>query len=282
MAQKKFQELNLASAFLFAVVMSNPDICRLVLQILLARPIGSVTVNAEHSMMFSSDCRSIRLDIYADDEDGNHYNVEMQGENEGNLPKRSRFHQAEMDALELEPGEDFSMLEPNYVIFICCFDPFGKGLFRYTFTNRCEEMEMHLDDGTMKVFFNTKGRNHEKVSADLVNFLKYVENTTDECVEELNDEKLRQIHEHVKAIKRSREWRRKYMRFEELLRKERKEGHSEGYKSGLADGHEAGREENEIRMLALITKMTEAGEADKLSNLSDKTFLKEMYRKYQL
>lgn len=266
MAQKKFQDLNFADAFLFASVMSNPDICRSVLQILLGKPIGSVTVNAEHSMLFSSDCRSIRLDIYADDVDGNHYNVEMQGENEGNLPKRSRFYQAEMDALELKPGEDFAMLEPNYVIFICCFDPFGKGLFRYTFTNCCEEIEMRLGDGTMKVFLNTKGHNDVNVSPELVNFLTYVENSTDECVEALDDDLVRQIHMYVKSIKKSREWRRKYMRFEELLRKERREG----------------RTENETRMLSLIAKMTEAGEADMLSNLTDKAFLQEMYRKYGL
>jgi len=266
MAQKKFQDLNLADAYLFAAVMSNPDVCRLVLQTLLGKPIGSVTVNAEQSMLFSSDCRSIRLDIYADDVDGNHYNVEMQGENEGNLPKRSRFHQAEMDALELRPSEGFNMLEPNYVIFICCFDPFGKGLFRYTFTNCCEEIVMQLGDGTKKVFFSTKGRNDADVSPELVNFLKYVENSTDECVEELDDDLVWQIHEYVKAIKKSREWRRKYMRFEELLRKERREG----------------RTENEARMLTLIAKMTEAGEADKLSQLTDKTFLQEMYHKYGL
>lgn len=82
MARKKFQDLDLANAFLFAATLSNPEICRLVLQILLGRTIGSFTVNAEHSMLFSTDCRSIRLDIYADDEDGNHYNVEMQGEND--------------------------------------------------------------------------------------------------------------------------------------------------------------------------------------------------------
>ena len=282
MTQKKFQDLNLASAFLFAAVMSSAEICRLVLQILLGKPIDSVTVNAEQFLLFSSDCRSIRLDIYADDMDGNHYNVEMQGENEGNLPQRSRFHQAEMDVLELEPGEDFRMLEPNYVIFICCFDPFGKGLFRYTFTNRCEEVEMRLGDGTMKVFLNTKGRNSEAVSAELVNFLKYVENTTDECVETLDDENIRRIHEHVKVIKSSREWRRKYMRFEELLRKERREGRSEGYESGHEDGVLEGREAGESRMQRLVSKMFETGEGDKIHLLSDKAFLQEMYRKYQL
>ena len=270
MAHTKLQDLNLSNAFLFAAALSDPETCRIVLQILLGKPIGSVAVNAEHSLLFSSDCRSIRLDIYADDVDGTHYNVEMQGENEGNLPERSRFHQAEMDALKLEPGEDFCLLEPNYVIFICCFDPFQKGLFRYTFTNRCQETDMALGDGTCKVFFNTKGRNVADVSHTLVNFLKYVENSTDECADALEDDAIKCIHTRVKHIKQSRDWRRKYMKFEELLRKEYKQGRE----SGAIDG--------ENRMHTLISKMLENGEADKIPMLSDKVFLAEMYRKYNL
>ena len=266
MAQKKFQELNLANAFLFAAAMRDPVSCRIVLEILLGRKVKSVTVNTEHFMLFRSDCRSIRLDVYATDAEGSHYNVEMQGTDKGNLPKRSRFHQAEMDALELHPGEDFSELEPNYVIFICCFDPFGKGLYRYTFTNKCKENGMELGDETMKVFVSTKGKNHDDVSAELVHFLQYVENSTDECVEELNDDVVRLLHERIKRIKESREWERKYMTFEELLRDKFKEG----------------REEGENRLLTLMMKMTEAGESDKIFMLTDKTFLEEMYLKYNL
>jgi len=270
MARKKFQELNLADAFLFAAALSDPDTCRMVLEILLEKSIGSVTVNAEQSMMFSSDCRSIRLDIYACDESGTHYNVEMQREDEGNLPRRSRFYQAEIDVLELEPGEDFARLEPNYVIFICCFDPFEKGLYRYTFTNRCSETELGLGDGTAKLFFSTKGCNAGEVSATLVNFLKYVEDSTDECAEKLADDMIWRLHERIKELKKSREWRRKYMKFEELLQKEHKTGLQEGYAK------------SESRMQTLISKMTQAGEGDKVINLSDKAFLEEMYHKYEL
>ena len=60
------------------------------------------------------------------------------------------------------------------------------------------------------------------------------------------------------------------MKFEELLQKERKQGHSEGCEAG------------EKRMHMLISKMLEAGENDKISMLSDKAFLQEMYRKYQI
>lgn len=262
MAQKKFQDLNLANAFLFAVAMNDPEFCKIVLEILLGRRVDSVTVSIEHSMLFSSDSRSIRLDVYAKDGEGNNYNVEMQGENKGNLSKRSRYHQAEMDVLGLCPGEDFETLDPNYVIFICCFDPFGQNLYRYTFTNRCAESGIELGDETMKVFLSTKGRNEQEVPTGLVNFLHYVENSTDSCVEELADDVVRQLHEHINRIRKSREWERKYMKFEELLRDRYEEG--------------------EKRVLTLVAKMTEAGEVDKLPMLTDQNFLQEMYRKYGL
>ena len=57
------------------------------------------------------------------------YNVEAQNEDERNLAKRSRFHQAEMDVKALKPGEKFEDLRPAYVIFICTFDnPVGHCL----------------------------------------------------------------------------------------------------------------------------------------------------------
>ena len=54
----------------------------------------------------------------------------MQNEDQGNLPLRSRFYQAEMDAAALKPGEDFKRLRPSYVIFICAFDPFGEDVYK--------------------------------------------------------------------------------------------------------------------------------------------------------
>ena len=37
-----------------------------------------------------------------------------------------------MDVSQLKPGEDYDTLPESYVIFICTFDPFGKGLYKYT------------------------------------------------------------------------------------------------------------------------------------------------------
>lgn len=261
MAQhKRFQDLNLADAYLFAAALEDAETCRIALEILLSRDVKHVTVHAEHSVLFSKDYRSIRLDIYAKDAEGGDYNVEMQGENEGNLPKRSRYHQAQMDVMSVPPGSDFNELRPSYVVFICRFDPFGGGLYRYTFTNRCAENGSELGDGTVKIFLNTKGRNASDVPEELVHFLEYVENSTAECAEKQCGGRIGRIHSRVTAVRESREWERKYMTFGELLDKEHKEGRNES--------------------ILLTQKMIEAGEAGQISRLSDESFYAEMCLKH--
>ncbi|MDE7271375.1 MAG: hypothetical protein K2N81_13000, partial [Acetatifactor sp.] len=175
-------------------------------------------------------------------------------------PKRSRYHQAQMDVMSLPPGSDFNELKPNYVVFICRFDPFGDGLYRYTFTNRCAENGLELGDGTIKIFLNTKGKNTADVPKELVHFLEYVDNSTAECADKQDDDRIRHIHKRVTTVKESQKWERKYMTFGELLKKEYREGRQ--------------------TTLLLIQKMQEAGEADKISMLSDENFFEEMCHKY--
>ncbi|MDE6606741.1 MAG: Rpn family recombination-promoting nuclease/putative transposase [Lachnospiraceae bacterium] len=130
-------------------------------------------------MLFSSDFRCVRLDIFASDELSVGYNLEMQNENEGNLPQRSRYHQAEMDLTSLKPGEDFKELKPSVIVFICNFDPFGRKLYRYTFEPRCLEEDFSLEDGTKRIFLSTVGENVKDVSVELICFLRYVTESTD-------------------------------------------------------------------------------------------------------
>lgn len=93
------------------------------------------------------------------------YSVEMQNQDEYNLPKRSRYHQAEKDLTSLKPGQDFNDLKPSVIIFICTFEPFGKGLYKYTYETRCNEKGELLGDEVKKIFLNTKGINEEAKQA---------------------------------------------------------------------------------------------------------------------
>lgn len=63
-----------------------------------------------------------------------------------------------IDLNAIEKGVDYSELPQCFVIFICTFDAFGKGLWRYTFENMCkEDNNVLLEVGTVKIFFNTDG-----------------------------------------------------------------------------------------------------------------------------
>ena len=142
------------------------------------------------------------------------------------------------------------------------------GLYRYTFTNRCEEKDFFpLGDGATRVFLSTKGTNESEVPKELVNLLHYVENSTDAYVSKVADLKVSKLHERVRKLKQSRSWEARYMLFEELLRERERES----------------RMEERNRILALTTAMATAGEAEQIPRLcEDPAFLEEMLVKYRL
>ena len=287
MAHRKFQDLNLKDAFLFAAALSDAEICGMILELILGRKVPHVSVHAEHALLFSSDFRSVRLDIYADDEMKVGYNLEMQNKNKdmdvANLPKRSRYHQAEMDVTSLKPGEDFADLKPSYVIFICTFDPFGRGFYRYTFENRCLEQDFALEDETRKIFLNTKGTNDQEVPEELIYFLHYVEDTTDAYVQQVENVHIGRLHRKISELKKSREWEEQYMTFEELLKESRVEGLEAGREEGLEAGKVEGMEAERKRLLKLISCMSANGEAERILELEhNKELLEQMYQKYNL
>ncbi|MEW4412567.1 Rpn family recombination-promoting nuclease/putative transposase [Clostridium sp. AN503] len=268
--KKAFYELQFPDAFMFAATMEDEEICRGVLERVMGIPIRAVKVIGEASMLVNPDYRGVRLDVYADDRAGSVYNVEMQTTNKKNLPRRSRFYQSQMDMVELKPGEEFNELPKSFIIFICTFDPFGHGLYRYTYMNRCSETGEELGDEAYKVFLNTKGKNDAEEAPELVRFLKYVDGAAT-AEESQSDELLSKIEARIAEIKQSRGMEVRYMLFSEMLSDERKEGRLEGL------------EEGRNKLLQLMNSMIADGDADKLPLLSkDAGFLQEMFEKYHI
>ena len=271
MVGKKFKDLDLKNAFLFAATLQDPETCQLILEMILGRPVSKVNVHVEHSLLYSSDFRSVRLDVYAADEMEVTYNLEMQNGEKKELPKRSRYHQAEMDVSALKPGGKFTDLKQSYVIFICTYDPFGYGLYRYTFENLCQERRFPLGDETCKIFLNTKGTNDSEVPELLVDFLHYVENSSDEYVEQVSNHKIGLLHNKVCKVKKSREWEAQYMTFEELLQDSER------------NGKEKGIQEERQRLLKLIKQMLSSEDAGLIADITkDEALLEQMYEKYHL
>lgn len=283
MTQTNFEELNLSNAFLFAAALEDEEICQLVLEMILGRPVSRVKVHIEHTILYNSKYRSIRLDVYATDEVLVGYNLEMQNKDEHNLPKRSRFHQAEIDVAALNPGDDFSDLKPSYIIFICTFDPFGLGLYRYTFEKRCLEADFSLGDETYTIFLNTKGSNDEKAPKELVEFLKYVENGEDSATGGIKDGGVEKLHKKICKLKKSRRWRESYMTLGEYIDDVVEDRVAEVLENAVEENTLKTTEKVETMMLDLIRAMVDAGDAALLPKLGEsKEFLREMYAKYHI
>ena len=133
-AMKSYEELEFRDDFMFGKIMEDKEICREVLECLLQRPIGELQeVQTQKEFKYVSDGKPIRLDVYNRDSDGVIYDTEMQNLNKKSvnwhaLPKRSRFYQGLIDIDHIDKSGTYKTLPDSNVVFICTFDPFGKGL----------------------------------------------------------------------------------------------------------------------------------------------------------
>lgn len=215
-----FQTLNLTNAYLFAAALQDEEICRNVLEIALNKRISRVKAHVEQVLFLDSEFKSVRFDVYASDEEEVSYDVEMQNDDTKNLPKRCRYYQAELDVTSLRPGEDYQQLKPGYIIFICSFDPFGKGRYQYVFEEYCKEAGLALGDGTQKIFFNTNGTDSENITPQLLHLFECLKQSTEEVANMHNDEKIQLIHRRVEYLKRDRKLEAGYMTMEEYIHSE--------------------------------------------------------------
>ena len=226
---KKFKELTIKDAFMFAAVMADPQQCQKLLSLVLGMEILEVTVIAEKTMVYHPEYHGVRLDVLAIEKGKKRrFNVEMQVKTQDALPKRSRFYHSQIDMDALLAGEDYRELPDTYVIFICDFDFWGKGLYKYTFKNTCIENGMLLEDGNTTVFLNTKGTNDAQVPEALVHFLKYVGDPSVLSGNACKDVFVESLERQIEAIKRNRDWEAKFMLLEEMMKEERIEGKNEG------------------------------------------------------
>ena len=77
---------------------------------------------------------------------------------------------------------------------------------------KCEEVDgLDLKEGAVRIFFNTRGKNSEEVSQDLVELLDFMENTTEQAGARSKNEKIRRKQEQVHRIKSSEEMGVRYM-----------------------------------------------------------------------
>lgn len=157
---KPWEELTLQDDYMFKLIMGRKRICKKMLERILNIKIRDIRyIEKEKSMQARYESKGIRLDVYVEDDKNTIYNIEMQVRKlEGDsLARRTRYYQSMIDVDLLDRGMSYDKLNNSYIIFICPFDPVGKGRHIYTFNNICQEDKtVTLADGTTKMFLNTK------------------------------------------------------------------------------------------------------------------------------
>lgn len=242
---KPLSDLTLMDRFLFACAMEDPVILQMVLEIILEKEIHlKERTQAEKELRTAPWLRSVRLDVISMDYEENIYNAEVQKKNTGNLLKRSRFYQALVDSSLLAPGEiDFNRMPSAYLITIMPFDLFGAGKYCYTFQMKCREAkDLWMEDGAVRIFLNTRGKNPQEVSKPLAELLQYFEKTTDEAAAQCSSSQIREIHRRVSQIKSSEKIGVKYMQEWEERAYELQEAREQGIEHGIEQGIERGIE----------------------------------------
>lgn len=216
---KSIDELTLTDDFMFGAVMHDAERCKPLLEMVLGVKISRLEyLEPQKSIAERYESKSIRLDVYVADEAGTVYDVELQTEPKKSLPKRARYYQGMIDLHILEKGEDYEALKKSFVIFICTFDPFGKGRMVYTFENRCvEDTSIAFGDEATKIMLNTKGTVGE-VSGELRSVLGYLGGAKPDS------DYTRELDKAVQDVRSDKKWRREYMFLSEKLRESRRLG----------------------------------------------------------
>ena len=148
------------------------------------------------------------------------------------------------------------------MLFLCTFDPFGKGYAKYSFQNLCkEDRELYLKDGTEKIFYNCAAE-PEKVPENLQELYDYIRTG------KVGGDLSRRMDEAVCMARKNEEWRSEYMK--ELL-------HDDDVRE---EGRAAGREEGENQLVKLINSMIAGGDGDKIALFGEPEILKTMKKKY--
>ncbi|HJD14388.1 MAG TPA: hypothetical protein IAA03_11475, partial [Candidatus Ruminococcus avistercoris] len=127
--------------------------------------------------------------------------------------------------------------------------------------------ERILEDGAVRIFLNTHGKNPKEVSPELVQLLHFMEHTNEAPPADGECEKVQRLRKKIEAIKSNEEVGVRFMQEWEERELERIDARKEGEKIGEERGEQRGLKLGKQRGLML-------GEQNKLRNLVQKKLAK--------
>ena len=136
----------------------NIEAAQLLLDIILDRKDLTVKSSKTEQYIEGIMWKSVVLDIFAVDDEGNEYDIEIQRENKGASQRRARHNSAMLDSHMLKPGQSADELRDSYVIFITENDKFGKGQPIYVIERQFVDNGEKFNDGSHIIYVNAKNK----------------------------------------------------------------------------------------------------------------------------
>ena len=151
---QRSMQYNLFSDTFLSVALDDIKACEHVLRVILGKAglkVKSVVTQKTFSKIAT---RSARLDVVAEDEDGQIYNIEVQREDSVHHAKRMRLHRALIDGEILQKGSDFEDLPNLILIYISETDIWGAGKAVYRAKMQMDDDRVPYEDGIEEIYVN--------------------------------------------------------------------------------------------------------------------------------
>ncbi|MDY6304707.1 MAG: PD-(D/E)XK nuclease family transposase [Oribacterium sp.] len=162
---QRLQEFRLMDdTFMRAVLKDNLKAAQYILRVVTGLSDLVLTYEkTQEDMKRVTGARSVCLDVYGSDSKNRKYDLEIQKENSGALPKRARYHSSVLDIENLDINQDFEELPETYTIFITEHDIFGEGepYYIYDWANRMNGKL--LGDGAHILYVNGDYHGHDDI-----------------------------------------------------------------------------------------------------------------------
>lgn len=172
---KAFIPAKFSNDFMFSRIMHDDhDLCKQLIESILDIEIDHIEEVDSQVSDISIMRKSVCYDVYLRSSNES-ICVEMQASKYQDLGKRIRYYHARMDHRFMNKGIRYCEIKPAYVIAICTFDPFNKGLPVYTFKPCClENSEVDGKYEQEDIIINTKG-DISFASPAIAKLIQYIE-----------------------------------------------------------------------------------------------------------
>ena len=122
-----------------------------------------VKVEVQKTIPSTSAFRSARLDVYALDDKGTRYNIEIENNIRNATPDRALFYLSMIFSHSIKKGIKKIKLKPAYIIFITKEDYFKQGKPLYHFTISDNKLHLSLSKQTNIIYLNLNNKTDKRL-----------------------------------------------------------------------------------------------------------------------